>query len=203
MSVSTVRHWSNSETIHDDSHTRENLLATLVLAQEHYKLQPVAVMKPVNPLPVQVGQRLPVLRPWPVSRSRTAPSVRPMPPAHRQPFHPRPGAMTGSRASRLASSYPASRPNTDCRNNPSRRWIVFLLRRVSRSAVAAKSDSSRASSSSRITRRPPAELSCAPRNAKCARPLRSTRSARSEPSPSGCSSVCQPEAIQHYDLYRN
>ena len=34
VSVSTVLHWRNSETIHDDSHTRKNLLATLSSAQE-------------------------------------------------------------------------------------------------------------------------------------------------------------------------
>ena len=34
VSVSTVRHWRNSDTIHDGSHTRKNLLATLSPAQE-------------------------------------------------------------------------------------------------------------------------------------------------------------------------
>src|SRR3546814_6484809 len=77
--------------------------------------------------------------------------------------------ITGSMAKLSASftsSYPASRPNTDCRNNPSSRWSVFFPVRLSRSASDARLDRPSTSSSSRITSRPPSELICAPRNSR-------------------------------------
>jgi adenine-specific DNA-methyltransferase len=48
-----------------------------------------------------------------------------------------------------------------------------------------QSDNPSASSSSRITRRPPSELSCVPRNSGRTRGSKSTRSARCKPAPSG------------------
>ena len=36
-----------------------------------------------------------------------------------------------SRSASFTSSYPANRPNTDCRNNPSTMWRSFLPRRAS------------------------------------------------------------------------
>jgi hypothetical protein len=92
-----------------------------------------------------------------------------------RPTEPRKGCIRGK----------PRRPRAGCRNSPSSRWCVFLLRRVSRNAVAARSDRQSASSNSRITRRPPSELSCVPRNSSRTRRSKSTRSVCCKPAPSG------------------
>jgi len=54
-----------------------------------------------------------------------------------------------------------------------------------RRAPDARSDSPSTSSNSRITKRPPSELSCVPRNSSLTRRSKSSRSTRLEPAPSG------------------
>jgi hypothetical protein len=68
-------------------------------------------------------------------------------------------------------------------------------------AFAARSDSPSASSSSRITSRPPSELSCAPRNSTCTRRSNRPDLPASNPHPLGDPSNA-PHGHQHHDLYR-
>lgn len=69
-----------------------------------------------------------------------------------------------ARTIRSVTAISIIRPNTDCRNKLSSRWGVFLLRRLSYNAAEAKSDSLSALSISRISKRLPPALICAPRN---------------------------------------
>gem|GEM_PF-2606171 len=154
---------------------------------QHDVLQPVTVMELVDPLPVQVGQRRPVLGQGqrlglepPHLRRRGSLRID-SPAAHDLTHHGIEGQLVGV----VYILVPGQSPEHRLPEKAVKPMTVFLPRRVSRNAVVASSDSPSASSSSRITRRPPSELSWVPRNSSRTRRSKSTRSTCCEPAPSG------------------
>ena len=83
------------------------------------------------------------------------------------------------RSASFTSSYPARRPNTDCRKSPTSLWRPFRPVRASASISPATVVSPSASSSSRWASKPASEVTTDPRNWSSSR--RSKLSLRTSP----------------------
>jgi len=152
---------------------------------QHDELQPVTVMEPVDPLPVQVGQRRPVLGQGQClglepSHLRGRGCLCIDSPSTHDLAHDRIEGQAVSVVDILVSGQP---PEHRLPEQPVKTMDVFLPIRLSRSEADARSDSPSASSNSRITRRPPSELSCVPRNSSRTRGSKFKPHARVESHP--------------------
>ncbi len=132
---------------------------------QHDDLQPPAIMEPVDPLPVQIGQSFAILRQGqrlglepPHLRGRGRLCI--------DSTHAHNLAHDGIKGEpvSIVDIFVSRQPPIDrLPDSPSSRWTVFFPRRLSHSAEEARPDNPSASSNSRITKRPPSELSCAPK----------------------------------------
>jgi len=96
--------------------------------------------------------------------------------------------IAGSRHNRSASftsSYPASRPNTDCRSSPTNRWRRFLPVRASANLSPPLAVRASTSSSSRYANNPPSEVIAEPWNRSITRRSKSSLTAPLFASPAG------------------
>ena len=90
------------------------------------------------------------------------------------------------RSASFTSSYPARRPNTDCRSKPTNAWRPFLPVRASASISPAISVKQSASSSSRYANNPASDVTTDPQNWSIRRRLKSSRTTSDSASPVGC-----------------
>ena len=112
--------------------------------------------------------------------------------------------IAGSRHSRSASftsSYPASRPNTDCRSNPTNRWRRFLPVRASANLSPPLVVSASTSSSSRYASNPQSEVIAEPWNRSITRRSKSSLSAPLSASPAGSAIAAPFDLTQHIVSY--
>src|SRR5665811_958785 len=159
---------------------------------EHDAVQRTAAVHPVNPSPAEIGERDKVLiirKPLGLEASHLAGGgclLRCSTTAND------PQRNAGSRPSRSASftsSYPARRPNTDCRSIPIRSCRAFLPVRPSARYFPAMTIRPSTSSSSRNGSRPASEVTLEPWNSSLRRRSKLSRGASDSDSPAGCAMI--------------